>query len=64
MKFLDELPLASLLGIVAAVIGGVIVIVSPDTLSWDQYVKSLGFLLGGAGVLGIARAQSGKGVRK
>ena len=63
-KVLD-LPIASLLVLLAGVIvGGIIAIVSPDVLSYEEYMKSLGALAAGAGVLGLARNQAGRGLKK
>lgn len=63
MKTLDAIPLASIIAVIGAVVGGVIAIVNPDTLSFQDYCVAVGVLAGGSGVLGYARAQSGKGVK-
>ena len=63
-KILD-LPAASLIVLIAGVVvGGIIAIVNPDVLSYEDYMKSLGALAAGAGVLGIARNQAGRGLSK
>jgi hypothetical protein len=62
MNLLDNLPLASLLT-VAAIVGGVIALIQGE-VSFEEFLISLGAFTGGAGLLGVARAQSGKGVRR
>lgn len=65
MEKVLDLPLASLITLVAGVlVGGIIAIVNPDVLSYEDYMKSLGALAAGAGVLGLARNQSGRGLKK
>lgn len=59
--WLDRSRLASLLVVIVAVVGGVVVVVNPETLSFEDYLRNVGIFAGGVGVLGIARAQSGKG---
>lgn len=61
MNVLDKLPLATIIALVSIVI--VVIAYLNDDLSIQDALVSLGALTGGAGVLGIARAQSGKGVR-
>lgn len=61
MKFLDNLPLASIISLAAVVI--VVVAYISNDLTVDQALKALGYSVGGVGVLGIARAASNKGVR-
>lgn len=61
MKQLEEVPWTSIFGVVAALVGAVIVIVHPQTLTYPAYLNKLALLLGGAGVLGIARTKAGKG---
>jgi hypothetical protein len=61
---LDNLPLASLLAVVVTIVGGVVAIVNPDVLSFEDYVKNCGIFVGGAGLLGAARAASGKGMKR
>ncbi|MGH2937211.1 MAG: hypothetical protein ACRDPE_03710 [Solirubrobacterales bacterium] len=56
----ENFPWLDLLGVLAAVVGGVIVIVEPTTLSYPHYLSGLGFLLGGAGAMGIASNAAGK----
>ncbi len=61
MSFLDKIPLASVVFVIVAIVGGVIATLHPDTLSFSGYVRDVGIAAAGLGVLGIARAQSGKG---
>lgn len=63
MNTLDNIPLASIITVLGALVGGVLVIVHPETLSFSEYLKDLGLLAGGSGLLGLARANSGKGVK-
>ena len=58
-KILDRLRLASLLTIIGAIVGGVLVI--DGELDFNEYLTSLGILAGGAGLLGVARTQAGHG---
>ncbi len=58
MSFLDNLPLASLITIAGLV--GAIIALANGTVDFEQFMISIGALSGGAGVVGIARAQSGK----
>ncbi len=62
MSFLDQLPLATIITVVGLV-GAVIALIN-KSIDFEQFMISIGALSGGAGVVGIARAQSGKGVRK
>ncbi len=62
MSFLDQLPLATIITVVGLV-GAVIALIN-NSVTFEQFMVSIGALSGGAGVVGIARAQSGKGVRK
>src|SRR5262245_53304698 len=64
IPILDDLPLASVLTVILALVGGVVCIVSPDVLSYDDYLKGMGAVAAGSGVLGIARNQSGRGLKK
>lgn len=59
---LDDLPIATLISI-ASIILAVIAYVSGD-LSIEEAFLAVGAATGGSGVLGVARAQSGKGVRR
>jgi len=63
MNALDNIPLASVITVLGAIVGGVIAIINPDVLSFEDYIKDLGILAGGSGLLGLARANSGKGVK-
>jgi flagellar biosynthesis component FlhA len=47
--------LVAVLVVIVAVVGGVVVIVHPDTLSFKQYVDALSKLAIGVGVLGVGR---------
>lgn len=59
---LDDLPVATIT-FLAGVVLTVIAYVSND-VSFQDALVALGALGGGTGALGIARAQSGKGVRR
>jgi len=59
---LDNLPLASLISVVSVIV--IVIAYIRNDLSIEDALVSLGAATGGAGVLGIARAQSGKGVRR
>lgn len=56
---LNAAPVATILQVVltaiVAVVGGVITIINPDTLSFEDYVKFLGVLSVGNGLLGVGR---------
>ncbi len=58
---LDNLPIATIVTLVG--IAGAIYALIAGSIDFQQFMVSIGALSGGAGVLGIARAQSGKGVR-
>ncbi len=62
MSFLDQVPLATIIA-VAGIIGAIIALIN-NSIDFEQFMISIGALSGGAGVVGVARAQSGKGVRK
>ena len=62
MSVLDQLPVATLISI-AAIIGGIIALVN-NSITFEQFMLAIGATVGGSGVLGVARAQSGKGVKK
>lgn len=62
MRLLDDLPLASIVALVSIVL--VVIGYLGDDLSLEDALTSLGAVLGGTGVVGLARAASGKGVRK
>lgn len=64
IQLLDSLPVASILAVIVAVVGGVVAITNPDALSFSGYCQDVGIAAGGLGVLGVARAQSGKGAPK
>lgn len=59
---LDDLPIATLISIVAVVV--VVIGYIRNDLTIEEALVALGAATGGAGVLGVARAQSGKGVRR
>ena len=61
MSILDRIPLASLVAVASIVI--VVIAYITDELNVQDALVALGAVLGGTGVVGIARAQSGKGVR-
>jgi hypothetical protein len=62
MKFLDDLPLASLT-FIAGVVLTVIAYVSND-VGYQDALVALGALGGGTGALGYVRNQAGRGLRK
>ena len=41
--------------IIIVIVGGVVTIVNPDTLSFDRYITSVGIAAGALGLLGIGR---------
>jgi hypothetical protein len=59
---LDNLPIATILSLVAVVV--VVIGYIRNDLTLEEALVALGAATGGAGVLGVARAQSGKGVRR
>lgn len=59
---LDNLPLATIITLVG--IAGAIYALIAGSIDFQQFMVSIGAVSGGAGVVGIARAQSGKGIRK
>lgn len=61
MQLLDNAPVATLAAIAAIVV--TVIAYLNDTISFDDAMQALGISIGGAGILGIARAQSGKGTR-
>lgn len=61
IEALDNLPVTSILTVIVALVGGVIAVLHPETLSFSGYAKDLGIAAGGLGVLGVARSQAGKG---
>lgn len=58
---LDATPVATVLTVPIAIVGGVIAIIHPETLSFSGYCKDVGVAAAGLGVLGIARSAAGKG---
>lgn len=61
MKTLDDLPLATLLTIGGAILAFVAYL--NNDLSVFEALAAFGIVAGGSGVVGKARADSGKGVR-
>ena len=61
MDVLDRLPMATLISVASIVI--IVIAYISDDLSIQDALIALGASVGGSGVLGIARAQSGKGIR-
>jgi hypothetical protein len=62
MNFLDDAPIATLISIASIIV--IVVAYFSDDIGLQDALIALGALLGGSGVLGVARAQSGKGVRR
>ncbi len=62
MSVLDNLPIATIVTLVGIV--GAIIALANGSIEFQEFMTSIGVLSGGAGVLGYARAQSGKGVSK
>ena len=62
MNILDNLPVATIVTLVG-IVGALIALIN-GSIDFEQFMVSIGALSGGAGVVGIARAQSGKGLRK
>jgi hypothetical protein len=58
---LDNLPLATIITLVG--VAGAIYALIAGSIDFEQFMVSIGAVSGGAGVVGIARAQSGKGTR-
>lgn len=60
--------LTTILTVIIAGVGGVIAITNPETLGFQDYATTVGIGVGasagGLGFLGMARTQSGKGVRR
>lgn len=61
MSFLDNLPMASIITI-AGIIGAIVALVN-NSIDFETFMISIGAVTAGSGVVGVARAQSGKGVR-
>ena len=61
MTWLDNLPVATIIAL-AAIIGGIIALAN-GSIDFDQFLVGIGASTAGAGVLGKARADSGKSVR-
>jgi hypothetical protein len=62
LSFLDDIPMATLVAI-AAIVLTIIAYINND-VGFQDALLALGGLLGGAGVLGVARNQAGRGIRK
>lgn len=64
MSAFSNLPLASIITVILAVVGGITVITNPDTLSFDQYLTAMAPLIGlvaiGRGVHENGKARAGK----
>jgi hypothetical protein len=58
---LDRTPVATILTIPVVIVGGVIAVLHPETLSFSGYCKDIGIAAAGLGVLGLARSAAGKG---
>lgn len=61
IQLLDHLPVTTIITVVVAIVGGVIAILHPDVLSFQDYAQSVGISGGGLGILGLARSAAGKG---
>lgn len=61
-KFLSGLPLGTLIAI-AAIVGAIIALIN-HSIDFEQFLVGIGAGTGGAGLLGVARAQSGKGIKR
>lgn len=61
-KFLDEIPLASVVFVVGVLL--IILAYIKNDLTIDAAFQNLLFLGGGSGAIGFVRNQAGKGVRK
>jgi hypothetical protein len=62
MSVLDDLPVATLTSL-ALIIGALIALIN-GSIDFQEFAVSLGAGVGGLGVLGVARSQSGKGIRR
>jgi hypothetical protein len=61
MSFLDSLPLATIISL-AGIVGAVIALIN-KSIDFETFMISIGAVNAGAGVVGVARAQSNKGVK-
>ena len=62
MTFLDNLPLGTIITLVGIV--GAIIALANGSIDFETFMVAIGANSAGAGVIGIARAQSGKGIRR
>lgn len=62
MKFLDDMPMATLQAL-AGIVLAIIAYISKD-LTIFQAFAAVGINTAGAGAIGVARNQAGRGVRK
>jgi len=62
LSFLDDIPLATIISI-AGIIGAIIALVN-KSIDFETFMISIGAVTAGGGVVGVARAQSGKGVKR
>jgi len=62
LSFLDDIPMATVIAI-AGIIGSIIALIAGD-IDFDNFMLAIGATTAGAGVLGVARNQAGKGLRQ
>jgi hypothetical protein len=60
MDVLDRIPVATLIAIASIVI--IVIACVRNDMTVQEGLIALGAIIGGGGILGIARAQSGKGI--
>lgn len=60
-ELLNTNPLTSIIAVIVVIVGGVITVINPDTLTYQEYLFQTGIFLGGLGVWGLARSHGGKG---
>jgi len=60
-SLLDRVPLATIVSI-AGIIGAIIALAN-GSIDFQAFLVSIGAVTGGAGVLGVARNQAGRGVK-
>lgn len=61
MKFLNENPITSIIAVIVVVVGAVVTITNPETMSYDEYLVKTGAFLAGLGIVGVGRSLMNKG---
>lgn len=62
MNLLDNVPVATIVSILGII--GAIIALCNGSMDFDEFSKAVGAIVGGSGLLGLARAASGKGLAK